>query len=87
MLDLISLWPNNIDIGTLAATFGNSINAIMFVPKLLRTMGQDDALPLLKYLAKGYGESKEPYRAHVFTLIASSVIFIIGIEEYSLHII
>jgi len=44
-------------------------------------MGQDDVYPLLKYLAKGYGKSNEPYRAHIFAMIMSSIIVIIGIKS------
>ncbi|KAL5242065.1 hypothetical protein ACI65C_009475 [Semiaphis heraclei] len=38
-------------------------------------MGQDDVLPLLKYVTKSYWKSNEPYRAHVLTTSVSLIIF------------
>jgi len=64
-----------LSIGVIAISICNTLSSFIFVPKLLKKMGQDDILPLFKYLIKGYGESNEPYRAHVFTVIASSIIF------------
>jgi len=53
---------------------------LIFGSKLLKRIGEDDVLPFLKYLAKGYGKSNEPYRAHMFAIIVSSSLFCIKIE-------
>ncbi|XP_015367251.1 PREDICTED: bumetanide-sensitive sodium-(potassium)-chloride cotransporter-like [Diuraphis noxia] len=74
----ISLWPITIYFGCFGATISTALTALISVPKLLQRMGQDDVYPLLKYLAKGYGKSNEPYRAHIFAMIVSSIIVIIG---------
>jgi len=74
----ISLWPITIYFGCFGATISTALTALISVPKLLQRMGQDDIYPYLKYLAKGYGKSKEPYRAHIFAMVVSSVLLIIG---------
>lgn len=77
-MQLIAWWPFSIYIGCWGATISTALTALISVPKLLQRMGQDDVYPLLKYLAKGYGKSQEPYRAHLFTITVSSILFIIG---------
>lgn len=74
----ISLWPITIYFGCWGATISTALTALISVPKLLQRMGQDEVYPLLKYLAKGYGITQEPYRAHVFAMFVSSVLLIIG---------
>ncbi|XP_027848383.2 bumetanide-sensitive sodium-(potassium)-chloride cotransporter-like [Aphis gossypii] len=78
LMQSISLWPITIYFGCFGATISTALTALISVPKLLQRMGQDDVYPLLKYLAKGYGKSKEPYRAHIFAMILSSILLIIG---------
>ncbi|XP_029347410.1 bumetanide-sensitive sodium-(potassium)-chloride cotransporter-like isoform X2 [Acyrthosiphon pisum] len=78
LMQSISLWPITIYFGCFGATISTALTALISVPKLLQRMGQDDVYPLLKYLAKGYGKSKEPYRAHVFAMLVSSILVIIG---------
>lgn len=77
-MQTISLWPITIYFGCFGATISTALTALISVPKLLQRMGQDDVYPLLKYLAKGYGKSEEPYRAHVCAMFISSVLLIIG---------
>lgn len=74
----ISLWPITIYFGCFGATISTALTALISIPKLLQRMGQDDVYPLLKYLAKGYGATNEPYRAHVFAMFVSSTILIMG---------
>ncbi|XP_026809407.1 bumetanide-sensitive sodium-(potassium)-chloride cotransporter-like isoform X2 [Rhopalosiphum maidis] len=78
LMQTISLWPITIYFGCFGATISTALTALISVPKLLQRLGQDDIYPYLKYLAKGYGKSKEPYRAHVFAMVVSSVLLIIG---------
>jgi len=61
-------------IGVHASSISNALSALVFVPKLLQRMGQDDVFPLLKHLSKGYGRYKNPYHAQVFVMIISSII-------------
>jgi len=82
----ISLFPITIYFGCFGATISTALTALISVPKLLQRMGQDDVYPLLKYLAKGYGKSKEPYRAHVFAMFVSSILLIKSIKEQFLCI-
>lgn len=74
----ISSWPLSIYFGCFGATISTALTALISVPKLLQRMGQDEVYPLFKYLAKGYGKTNEPYRAHVFAMFVSSIILIIG---------
>lgn len=74
----ISLWPITIYFGCFGATLSTALVALISVPKLLQRMGQDEVYPLMKYLAKGYGKSNEPYRAHIIAMSVSSVILIVG---------
>lgn len=77
-MQTIALWPITIYFGCFGATISTALTALISVPKLLQRMGQDDVYPLLKYLAKGYGNSGEPYRAHAVAMVVSSCLLIIG---------
>ncbi|XP_025413085.1 bumetanide-sensitive sodium-(potassium)-chloride cotransporter-like isoform X2 [Sipha flava] len=78
LFQTIALSPTCIYFGCFGATLSTALTALVSVPKLLQRMGQDDVYPLLKYLAKGYGQFNEPYRAHVLSMILSSALLIIG---------
>lgn len=77
-MQTISVWPYLIYIGCFAATLSTALTSLISVPKILQRMGQDDIYPLLKYLAKGYGQSNEPYRAHVLAIILSAIFLLMG---------
>lgn len=77
----ISLFPITIYVGCFGATISTALTALISIPKLLQRMGQDGVYPLLNYLSKGYGKSKEPYRAHVFAMIVSSILLIKSIKN------
>lgn len=77
-MQIISLWPYLIYIGCFAATLSTALTALIAVPKILQKMGEDDIYPFLKYLAKGYGKSNEPFRAHFLAIIISSIFLCIG---------
>lgn len=74
LMQSISLFPITIYLGCFGATISTALVALISVPKLLQRMGQDDVYPLLKYLAKGYGRTGEPYRAHLLAMFVSSTI-------------
>ncbi|KAL4099116.1 hypothetical protein QTP88_023594 [Uroleucon formosanum] len=76
LMQSISLFPITIYVGCFGATISTALTALISIPKLLQRMGQDGVYPLLNYLSKGYGKSKEPYRAHVFAMIVSSILLI-----------
>ncbi|XP_060864758.1 bumetanide-sensitive sodium-(potassium)-chloride cotransporter-like [Metopolophium dirhodum] len=78
LMQTISLWPYLIYLGCFAATLSTALTALIAVPKILQRMGQDDIYPFLKYLAKGYGKSNEPYRAHFLAIVISSIFLLIG---------
>ncbi|XP_015371390.1 PREDICTED: bumetanide-sensitive sodium-(potassium)-chloride cotransporter-like [Diuraphis noxia] len=80
----ISLWPISIYFAYIAATISNIISTLIFVPKLLQIMGQDDVFPLLKYLAKGYGKNNRPFRSMILLLIC--IIIIGSFVKHSSHI-
>lgn len=83
----IALWPITIYFGCFGATISTALTALISVPKLLQRMGQDEVYPLLKHLAKGYGSSQEPYRAHVFAMIISSTLIVIGNQRLNTYIV
>lgn len=68
--------------GCIAATLSTALTSLIAVPKILQRMGQDDVYPFLKYVAKGYGISNEPYRAHVLAVFASSIFLLLGIIRF-----
>ncbi|KAL4099117.1 hypothetical protein QTP88_023595 [Uroleucon formosanum] len=78
LMQSISLWPITIYFGCFGTTISTALTSLISVPKLLQRMGQDDVHPLFKFLSKGYGKRNEPYRAHVFVIIASSILVIGG---------
>lgn len=82
----ISLWPITIYFGCFGTTISTALTSLISVPKLLQRMGQDDVHPLFKFLSKGYGKRNEPYRAHVFVIIASSILVIRGIKRQFTYI-
>lgn len=85
-MQTISAWPYLIYLGCIAATLSTALTALIAVPKILQRMGQDDVYPFLKYLAKGYGKSNEPYRAHVLAVLASSIFLLLGIIRFVLGV-
>lgn len=83
----ISWWPITIYFGCWGATISTALTALISVPKLLQRMGQDDVYPLFKYLAKGYGKSNEPYRAHVVAMFVSSILVIVGNKRTNIYVL
>lgn len=78
LMQTISLWPYLIYLGCFAATLSTALTALIAIPKILQRMGQDNVYPFLKYLAKGYGKSNEPYRAHFLAISVSSIFLFVG---------
>ncbi|XP_050520079.1 bumetanide-sensitive sodium-(potassium)-chloride cotransporter-like isoform X2 [Daktulosphaira vitifoliae] len=78
LMQTISYWPVLIYLGTFGATISTALTALISVPKILQRMGQDQVYPLLKYLAKGYGITNEPYHAHIFAVLVTSTFFMIS---------
>lgn len=77
-MQTISLWPYLIYLGCFAATLSTALTALIAVPKILQRMGQDNVYPFLHHLAKGYGKSNEPYRAHILAILISSIFLLIS---------
>ncbi|CAI6364618.1 unnamed protein product [Macrosiphum euphorbiae] len=78
MMQSISLWPITIYFGCFGTTISSALTSLMSAPKLLQRLGQDDVNPIFKFLSKGYGKRKEPYRAKVFVMIVSSMLIFRG---------
>ncbi|XP_025406832.1 bumetanide-sensitive sodium-(potassium)-chloride cotransporter-like isoform X3 [Sipha flava] len=78
LMQTISLWPYLIYLGCFSATLSTALTSLIAVPKILQRMGQDNIYPFLKYLAKGYGKSNEPYRAHILAILTSSIFIFMG---------
>ncbi|VVC37171.1 Hypothetical protein CINCED_3A017148 [Cinara cedri] len=78
LMQTISLWPYLIYLGCFAATLSTALTALIAVPKIIQRMGQDEIYPFLKYLAKGFGKSNEPYRAHFIAILISSLFLLMG---------
>lgn len=79
----IAFWPLTIYFGCFGATISTALTALISVPKIVQRIGQDEVYPLFKYLAKGYGKNQEPYRAHVFAMIISSIVLYIGNQSFN----
>ena len=67
--------------GCFAATLSSSLASYVSCPKLLQVIGEDGLYPywLVGFMAKGYGKSKEPHLAYLFTFILALVFVLIGI--------
>jgi len=76
----ISWCPITIYFGCFGTTISNALTSLISVPKLFQKLGRDDVHPIFKFLSKGYGKKKQPYRAQVFVMIVSSMLVIRGIK-------
>lgn len=82
-MQTIALWPYLIYLGCFAATLSTALTSLIAVPKILQRMGEDNIYPFLKHLAKGYGKSNEPFRAHILAVMISSIFLLMGILTLS----
>ncbi len=73
--------PLVIPIGLAASTISSAIGSIMVAPRTLQALGHDKSFPLRKLnilVAKGRGETNEPYNATLLTCIIAIVFVAIG---------
>jgi amino acid transporter len=70
-----------IPLGLAASTFSSAIGSILVAPRTLQALGGDESFPSKRFnafLAKGRGETNEPYNATILTVTIALVFIIIG---------
>lgn len=70
-----------IPIGLAASTISSAIGSIMVAPRTLQALAMDDSFPLKninKRLAKGKGDTNEPYNATLITVIIAFIFVAMG---------
>ncbi len=66
--------------GCFAATLSSALASFISCPQLLQVIGDDKLYPywMVGWMTKGYGKSKEPHLAYLFTFIVALVFILIG---------
>lgn len=72
----ISLIPQLVIAGVLGATLSSALGSILGAPRILQAVAKDKIAP--NYLAKGFGASKEPRNALLFTFAIAQAGILIG---------
>ncbi len=72
----ISLIPQLVIAGVLGATLSSALGSILGAPRILQAVAKDKIAP--NYLAKGFGASKEPRNALLFTFVIAQAGILIG---------
>ena len=70
-----------IPLGLAACTFSSAMGSFMVAPRTLQALAMDKSFPLRKlnfFLAKGKGDSREPYNASIITIIIAFVFVLMG---------
>ncbi len=81
MADIAKFGYIIIPLGLAASTISSALGSIMVAPRTLQALGSDNSFPLRKFnmlMAKGKGESKEPYNASLITVIIAYIFVALG---------
>ena len=81
MSKIAILGPIIIPLGLAASTISSAIGSIMVAPRTLQALGSDRSLPFRKInflMAKGKGETKEPFNATLLSCLIAIVFVALG---------
>ncbi len=81
MSKIAILGPLIIPLGLAASTISSAIGSIMVAPRTLQALGSDRSLPFRKInflMAKGKGETKEPFNATLLSCLIAIVFVALG---------
>lgn len=81
MADIAIMGGLVIPLGLAASTFSSAIGSILVAPRTLQALAADRSFPsrrLNVFLAKGRGQSREPYNATIITVVIALVFVILG---------
>lgn len=81
MADIAIMGGLVIPLGLAASTFSSAIGSILVAPRTLQALAADHSFPsrrLNVFLARGRGESREPYNATLITVVIALVVVILG---------
>lgn len=67
-----------IDAGVIAATLSSAMASFLGAPRILQSLSGDKIFPFLNPFAKGYGDTNNPRRAVLLSLIIASVTIALG---------
>ncbi len=70
-----------IPLGLAASTISSALGSVMVAPRTLQALAKDNSLPISsvnRFMAKGKGDTNEPYNASLFTIIIAIVFVAIG---------
>ena len=79
-MTLISAYGPLNSAGCLVATLSSAMVSYISCPKILQAIGDDRVYPywMVGILTKGYGVTREPIRAYVFTFFFTLIFVLIG---------
>ncbi|MEJ2055779.1 MAG: amino acid permease, partial [Calditrichaceae bacterium] len=86
----IALWGPIIPIGLAAATLSSAIGSILIAPRTMQALANDDIIPVQpinKFLAKGKGDSNEPFNATIVTAVIVFTVVVMGNVDFVAQII
>jgi amino acid transporter len=78
----IALWGwIFIPIGLAASTISSALGSVMVAPRTLQALGHDKTFPFQRFnrlMAKGKGDSNEPFNASIITILIAFVFVLVG---------
>jgi len=78
----VALWGKLfIPIGLAASTISSAIGSVMVAPRTLQALGNDKTFPFRRFnllMARGKGETNEPYNASVITVLIAFIFVALG---------
>jgi len=78
----IALWGwIFIPLGLAASTISSALGSVMVAPRTLQALGNDKTFPFMgfnKAMAKGKGETNEPFNASVITILIAFIFVVLG---------
>ncbi|MBN2425929.1 MAG: hypothetical protein JXB44_12955 [Calditrichaceae bacterium] len=86
----IALWGPIIPLGLAAATLSSAIGSILIAPRTLQALSSDKMIPFKivnSFLAKGKGDSNEPFNATLVTAVIAFVFVSMGGVDFVAQII
>ena len=79
-MSLVSAFAPLNYLGCISATLSTAISDFVSCPALLEVIAADNLYPywMIGFMGKGYGKSKQPLRAIVFTFLLALAFILIG---------
>ncbi len=78
VVESVARWPALITVGVFAATLSSALGSMMGAPRILQALAKDGIFRRLKPFRRGAGETNEPRRAILLTVVFAQAGVMIG---------